>query len=146
MLRTLLSASALFLVTGLFATTSVKAADEPVPAVYVIDSKTAGPKELALALETGDSVAVSFDFPIVPTAMIENLKVAVTGKGLDDDIHVVQQIRTAMGKPLLGVGNRTAIVTAESAGTSLVTITPLHTGGKAGTPVKLRITIAERKK
>lgn len=97
-----------------------------------------GPGEARAAV--GDLIGLPVSFPVVPGAMLSNLRAEVRGDAVRY-VTVANTPRTVNGRPVMGAGVLSAFLVASRPGEAVVTLTPVKLDGQAGEPREYRIKV-----
>src|SRR5262245_52124574 len=93
---------------------SLAVADVPAPSDLVFVNAKEQKKEVLA--HVGDLIQFSFRYPVVPNAIITDLKVEISGTSLSKIAVVKVPHLSPEGKPLLGVGDMSAFLKADKEG------------------------------
>ena len=132
------------LTLGIFALASVAvdrlAADVPAPPDLVFVNVKEQKKDVLA--HVGDLIQFSVRYPVVPNAIVTDLKVEITGTALSKVAVVKVPHLSPEGKPLLGVGDMSAFLKADKDGEATVKITP---NDKEGKTLEFKVKVTLRK-
>ncbi len=90
----------------------------------------------------GDLIGLPVSFPVVPGAMLSDLRAEVRGDAVRY-VTVANTPRTVNGRPVMGGGVLSAFLVASRPDEAVVTVTPVRPDGRDGEPREYRIRVGD---